>query len=328
MKYRRLGAAGPEVSAIGLGCMGLSGDYGPSDPRAAQATIHHALDIGINLLNTADKYGDGENERLIGRAIRDRRDRVVIATKFGTLSEARESGLAIDGRPENVPVAADACLARLGIDYVDIFQLSRIDPDVPVEDTVGAMARLVETGKVRYIGLSEAAAQTIRRAHAVHPLTTLESEFSLWTRDAEAEILPACRELGIGYLAYSPLSRGLLTATVTDMTALAPDDRRHKLPRFQDENLKRNLDNMASIEAIAADKSCTPAQLALAWILAQGETIVPIPGTKRRARVDENAAAADIELTDDDLARLGAIAPPGIAAGERYPPHRLATVER
>jgi aryl-alcohol dehydrogenase-like predicted oxidoreductase len=315
MQTRRIGPL--RVSAIGLGCMGMTPIYGEPDEDECIATVHRAIELGINFIDTADVYGAGKNEELVGRALRGRRDKVVLATKFGNIRKP-DGGQDVDGRPGYVPQACDASLKRLGVDVIDLYYLHRVDPNVPIEETVGAMARLVEAGKVRHIGLSEAGARTLRRAHAVHPIAALQTEYSLWSRDVEPEILPACRELGIGFVPYSPLGRGFLSATITSLEALAAKDRRREHPRFEQENLKRNLGLLTTLKAIAAARGCTPAQVALAWLLAQGEDIVPIPGTKRRRFLEENGAAADVVLQPADLDALDAAFPPGVAAGERY----------
>jgi aryl-alcohol dehydrogenase-like predicted oxidoreductase len=316
MRKRRLGTQGLEVSALGLGCMGMSEFYGVRDEAEAVATIHRALDLGIDFFDTADMYGPFTNEELLGRALRGRRQGVVIATKFGNIRGADGAFLGIDGRPEYVRACIDASLRRLGVDHVDLYYQHRVDPKVPIEETVGAMADLVRAGKVRYLGLSEAAAATIRRAHAVHPISALQTEYSLWSREPEAEILPTLRALRIGFVPYSPLGRGFLTGAIKKPDDLVPGDRRRIFPRFRDENMSRNLEIVAKVEQLAAARGITPAQLALAWVLAQGEDLVPIPGTKRRKYLEENAAAATVTLSPAELAALGALAP---VAGDRYP---------
>ncbi len=319
MERRRLGSQGLEVSAEGLGCMGMSEFYGPTDETEAIATIHRALDLGVDFLDTADMYGPFTNERLVGRALAGRRDEVVLATKFG--NERREDGswVRVNGRPEYVRAACEASLSRLGVEHIDLYYQHRVDKTVPIEETVGAMAALVSEGKVRYLGLSEAAPATIRRAHAVHPITALQTEYSLWTRDPEEEILPTVRELGIGFVAYSPLGRGFLAGRFRGPDDLGDEgDFRRRHPRFQDDNLARNLELLGRLEEIARDKSVTPAQLALAWVLHRGADVVPIPGTKKRRYLEENAAAAAIALSDEELARLDEALPPGVTAGPRY----------
>jgi aryl-alcohol dehydrogenase-like predicted oxidoreductase len=318
MQYRRLGKSSLVVSAMGLGCMGMSQSYGTPDDAESTATIHHAIDRGVTLIDTADMYGGGANEELVGRAIAKRRNEIILATKFGNMRQPDGRFLGVNGRPEYVQSACEACLERLKISTIDLFYLHRVDTSVPIEDTVGAMARLIEQGKVRYLGLSEAGAQTIRRAHATYPIAALQSEYSLWTRDPEGEILDTCRELGIGFVPYSPLGRGILTGQVKS-TEFGPKDFRRMSPRFQGENFEKNLQLVARIEQIAAEKRCTPAQLALAWVLAQGEDIVPIPGTKRRTYLDQNLSALDISLTPAELRRIDEIAPRGAAVGARYP---------
>src|SRR5829696_3013821 len=319
MQKRTLGSEGLEVSAQGLGCMGMSEFYGTADEDEAIATIHRALELGITFLDTADMYGPFTNERLVGRAIADRRDDVVVATKFG--NERTEDGgfVGINGRPEYVRKACDASLRRLGVDHIDLYYQHRVDKTVPIEETVGAMKELVEQGKVRHLGLSEASPETIRRGHDVHPIAALQTEYSLWTRDPEDAVLPTVRELGIGFVAYSPLGRGFLSGAITKPRDLAADDFRRNNPRFQGDNFQRNLELVDRVREIAAEKDVEPGQLALAWLLHRGEDIVPIPGTKRVRYLEENAAAADVELTDDDLARIDEAAPAGATAGERYP---------
>ena len=316
---RTLGPDKLSVSMQGLGCMGMSQSYGPADEDESIATIHRALDLGVFFLDTADVYGDGHNETLVGRAIRDRRDEVVLATKFSLSRDASGGMNAVNGSPDYVRSACDASLRRLGVDHIDLYYQHRVDPKVPIEDTVGAMAELVAAGKVRHLGLSEASAATLRRAVAVHPITALQSEWSLWTRDLEDEVVPVARELGIGIVPFSPLGRGFLTGAITSPDDFGDDDFRKNNPRFQGENFTRNLELVDEVRRLAADKGCTAGQLALAWVMAQGEDVVPIPGTKRRAYLEENVGASHVELTSDDLDRLAKIAPPGAAAGGRYP---------
>jgi aryl-alcohol dehydrogenase-like predicted oxidoreductase len=317
MEQRKLGTTGLPVSALGLGCMGMSGVYGDADERESIAAIHRALELGVNFLDTAEIYGPRENEELVGRAVAGRRDEFVIATKFGVISDPSNPGARVlDGTPENVRRSIDGSLSRLGMDHVDLYYQHRIDPQVPTEETVGALAELVAEGKVRYIGLSEAAPETIRRAHAVHPIAAVQTEYSLWSRDVEDEVLPTLRELGIGLVAYSPLGRGFLTGTISSPQDLDSDDWRRTQPRFSRENAERNAALAEKVRELADEKGVTQAQLALAWVLAQGEDVVPIPGTKRRSYLEQNAAAVDVELTDDDLARIDAELP--AAAGARY----------
>src|SRR5438552_3531733 len=320
MKQRKLGRGGPIVSAIGLGCMGISDLYGGRDEEESLATIHRALELGVSFFDTADMYGPHTNEQLLGRALRGHREQVVIATKFGIVRDPDKPAFrGVSGKPAYVRKACEGSLRRLGIDCIDLYYQHRVDPETPIEETVGAMAELVRAGKVRYLGLSEAGPDTIRRAHAVHPITALQSEYSLWTRDPEEEVLGVCRELGIGFVPYSPLGRGFLTGQIKSFEDLAEDDYRRTAPRFQGENFQRNLDLVNQVKEIAREKRCTPAQLALAWVLAQGEDIVPIPGTKRRKYLRENVDALDVLLNADDLERINEVAPKNVAAGSRYP---------
>jgi len=329
MNQRQLGRRGPLVSAIGLGCMGMSEFYGPGDEKESIATIHRALDLGVTFLDTADMYGPYTNEELVGRAIRSRRGEVVLATKFGIVRAEDRTVRTIDGRPEYARSACEGSLRRLGVETIDLYYLHRVAPTTPIEETVGAMAELVRQGKVRWIGLSEVGPETLRRAHAVHPVAAVQSEYSLWSRDPEEDgVLAACRELGIGFVAYSPLGRGFLTGQLRRFEDLAPDDYRRFSPRFQGENFGRNLDLVRHLEDMAARKGCRPSQLALAWVFAQGKDIVPIPGTKRRTYLEENIAALDVELTRDELARIDALMPHGIASGPRYPEEMMRRVGR
>jgi aryl-alcohol dehydrogenase-like predicted oxidoreductase len=328
MQTRKLGKNGPAVSAVGLGCMGMSISYGePNDPESI-ATVHRAIDLGVNLIVTSDAYGNGVNEELVAKALKGKRDKVLVATKFGNLALAGRgegSGPALTGgHPDYVPQACEKSLKRLGVDVIDIYGLHRVDKTVPIEDTVGAMKRLVEQGKVRHLQLSEAGAQTIRRAHKVHPIVAVETEYSLWSRDVEKDILPACRELGIGFMPYAPLGRGFLTATMKSLDALLAKDRRREHPRFSPDNIGKNAQLLAPLEKVAASRKCTAAQAALAWLLAQGTDVVPIPGTKRRSYLEQNCAAADIKLTREETDALGRAFPLDITAGTRYPEKQLS----
>jgi len=324
MMQRSLGNGGLEVSAIGLGCMGMSEFYGASEEAASIAVLHHAIDHGVTFWDTADMYGSGHNERLIGRALRGRRDEVVVATKFAVIRGPNGEFQGVSGRPEYVKQACDASLERLGVDHIDLYYQHRVDPQVPIEDTVGAMAELVEEGKVRFLGLSEAAAATLHRAAAVHPITALQSEYSLWSRDLEDEILPACRELGIGLVAYSPLGRGFLSGAIRSPDDLAEDDWRRMNPRFQGDAFEANLELVRRIEGLAEAKGCTPAQLALAWVLAQGDDVAAIPGTRRAERLDENAASVDVALDEAELAEIDAVIPRDLVTGSRYPEEAMS----
>ena len=327
MKQRKLGNQGLMVSELGLGCMGMSEFYGTPDENEAIATIHRALELGVTFLDTADMYGMGHNEELVGKAIGDRRDQVILATKFGNVRGSDGSFLGVNGKPDYVREAVDASLKRLGTEVIDLYYQHRVDPNTPIEETVGAMAELVQQGKVRYLGLSEAAPETIRRAQAVYPISALQTEYSLWSREPEAEILPTCRELGIGFVPYSPLGRGFLTGKIRSIDDLLEGDyRASRYPRFAAENLQQNLELVQRIEEMAAEKKVKPGQLALAWVLAQGEDIVPIPGTKRRTYLEENIAAAQITLSQAELDQIAKMLPPGIAAGDRYPD--MSTVNR
>ena len=329
MHERSLGPPRVPVSALGLGCMGMSDFYGPRDDAQSIATIHRAVDLGVTFFDTADMYGPYTNERLVGQALAPYRDHVLIATKFGIVRDLTDpTKRRIDGTPEYVKASCDGSLQRLGVDHIDLYYQHRVAPGTPIEETVGAMADLVQAGKVRFIGLSEASAATIRRAHAVHPIAALQSEYSLWSRDIEDDIIPTCRELGITVVPYSPLGRGFLTGAIRRVEDLAEDDFRRRSPRFQGANFAKNLELVDAVAAMAQDRGCTPAQLALAWVLAQGDDMVPIPGTRSIARLEENVAAADVHLDDADLARLASISPKDKVAGERYTPDGMAFVNR
>jgi aryl-alcohol dehydrogenase-like predicted oxidoreductase len=328
LSQRKLGTQGLKVSAVGLGCMGMSEFYGARDDQESIATIHRSLELGCNFLDTADMYGSGSNEELVGRAIKGRRDQVVLATKFGNVRGPNGEFLGVKGTPEYVKQACDASLKRFGVDVIDLYYQHRVDKTVPIEDTVGAMAELVKAGKVRYLGLSEASPKTIRRAHKVHPISALQSEYSLWERDPEDEIIPTLREFSIGFVPYSPLGRGFLTGQIQRFEDLAQDDYRRNAPRFQGENFQKNLDLVAKIEELAREKKCNAAQLALAWVLAQGDFIAPIPGTKRRKYLEQNLEAANVKLTADELKRIDQVAPKGVAAGERYPERAMTAVDK
>ncbi|HEX8126497.1 MAG TPA: aldo/keto reductase [Allosphingosinicella sp.] len=326
MQRRQLGQGGPEVSAMGLGCMGMSEFYGAGDEAESIATIHESIERGVDFLDTADMYGVGRNEELVGKAIADRRDRVFLATKFGNVRGEDGSFKGVCGRPDYVRSACEASLKRLGVETIDLYYQHRVDPDVPIEETVGAMAGLVEAGKVRFLGLSEAAPATVRRAHATHPIAALQTEYSLWSRDAEAEVLPTVRELGIAYVAYSPLGRGFLTGQFQSPADFPDDDYRRFHPRFTGENFEKNIALVREIEAMAAEKGCTAAQLAIAWVMARGEDIVPIPGTKRRKYLEQNIGALEVSLSAEELQRIDSILPPGAASGPRYHEAGMATI--
>jgi aryl-alcohol dehydrogenase-like predicted oxidoreductase len=328
MPRRKLGNSGLSVSALGLGCMGMSEFYGSRDDAQSIQVIHRSIELGMNFLDTADMYGIGDNEKLVGKAIADRRDKVILATKFGNVRGADGSFKGVSGKPDYVRSACDASLQRLGVEVIDLYYQHRVDDQTPIEETIGAMAQLVKQGKVRYLGMSEAGPKTLRRAAKVHPIAALQTEYSLWSRDVEAEILPTCRELGIGFVAYSPLGRGFLTGQFKKPTDLAADDRRHVFPRFQGENFQKNLDLVSHIEAMATKKNCRPSQLALAWVLSRGQDIVAIPGTKKLKYLEENAGAVNVKLTPAETAELDKILPPGAAIGERYYGPAMAALNR
>ncbi len=329
MQFRLLGRSGLKVSALGLGCMGMSEFYGPGDDKESISTIHRALELGVNFLDTSDSYGPHKNEELVGEAIKGKRDQVVLATKFGIVRDPKDpTARGFNGKPDYVRTSCEGSLRRLGVEIIDLYYQHRVDPNTPIEETVGAMAQLVKDGKVRYLGLSEASSQTLRRAAKVYPISALQTEYSLWSRDPESEILPTCRELGIGFVAYSPLGRGFLTGQVQRFEDFPADDFRRSDPRFQGNNFQKNLDLVRRVEEIAKEKRCKPSQLALAWVLAQGKDIVPIPGTKRRKYLEENVGALEVRLTEEDLQRIDDAFPAGAAAGARYAEQMMSAVNR
>jgi aryl-alcohol dehydrogenase-like predicted oxidoreductase len=328
MQFRELGRSGLRVSSLGLGCMGMSEFYGPGDEAESMATIHRAIELGCNFFDTADIYGPYKNEELVGRALRGKRDKVVVATKFCSVRDPNDpKARGVSGKPEYIRKSIDGSLKRLGMDYVDLYYQHRVDPSTPIEETVGALADLVKEGKIRHIGLSEASPKTLRRAAKIHSIAALQTEYSLWSRDPEAEILPTCRELGVGFVAYSPLGRGFLTGQIKHFEDFAPDDFRRGISRFRGENFQKNVDLVGKVEEIARDKNCTPSQLALAWVLAQGDDIVPIPGTRRRSRLEENLNAVDLHLTEADLQQIEKTFPRGVAAGQRYSEQMMQLID-